>query len=121
MQSSEYFQIFMIHFLFILLLYITSQPKFTLPPFLQVFTTTSSPLSQITPPLFLFRKGHVSQGYQPNTAYQTRRITSPHIKVGWGNPVGGKASQKQQDSETVPVPSVSSTTETLAVTYVQRT
>lgn len=109
MQSSEYFQIIMIHFLFILLLYITSQSKFTLPPFLQVFTTTSSPLPQITPPLFLFRKGQASQGYQ------TRRITSPHIKVGWGNPVGGKASQKQQDSETVPVPSVSSTTETLTV------
>lgn len=68
----------------------------------------------------LFRKGQASQRYQANMAYQTRHITSPHIKVGWGNTVGVKASQKQQDSETVSVPSVSGTIETLTIVYVQR-
>lgn len=49
-----------------------------------------------TSPLFVFRKGHSSQGCQQNMVYQIEvgLISSPCIKVGLGNPVWGVSSQK---------------------------
>ena len=60
--------------------------------------TLTSTITQIHSSSFPFRKGQVPQGYQPNMAYQVT-ITlgiSPHIKAGWGYPVGGKGSQSRQ-------------------------
>jgi hypothetical protein len=66
-------------------------------------------------PLFLFRKGQTSQGYQPNVAHQVslRLGTSSHIKAGRGNQARGQGTQKQaKASEIVPAPSVRSPTKT---------
>ena len=72
----------------ILLSYITTWPQFPSPPFLQVLPT--SPLSQISPPLFPFKNRQSFQSCQPSMRYQVaRRLgNSPHIKAEWGNPVG---------------------------------
>ena len=76
--------------------------------------------------VFFFRKGQASQGYQPNMAYQViiRLGTYPRIKVGWGDPVRGKGSQKEtKELDTFPAPTVRYTTGTpgyIAITFMQR-
>lgn len=75
--------------------------KFFLFPLLPVLPIPPKYLSP-SPPfifthLFFFRKGQASQKCQPDMAYQVaiRLDTSPQIKAGQGNAVGGKESQKQ--------------------------
>ena len=91
------------------LLYLASNLTFFNFNFIYFTSRLQFPLNAplLPTPLFLFRKWQDSQGYQPNMSYQVaiRLGTSPHIKAGQGNPVGGKGSQEQaKESETPPLP-----------------
>jgi hypothetical protein len=74
------------------ILHLTSVSPPSSPPSLSSFTSSSLPLFPLSPPPLLFRKGHVSSGYQPAVAYQVavRLGTSSPVKGRQGSQVGGK-------------------------------
>lgn len=67
--------------------------------------STPPPLySQFTPPLFPFRKRQISQGYQPDMAYQLalRLGTSLYVNIKRGNLIWENWSPKQAKAEISP-------------------
>jgi hypothetical protein len=79
-------------FVCLFILHLTSVSPPSSPPSLSSFTSSSLPLFPLSPPPLLFRKGHVSSGYQPAVAYQVavRLGTSSPVKGRQGSQVGGK-------------------------------